>query len=472
MSPAPTSRAVPLIVATALFMENLDSTILATALPTMARDLGADPVHMKLALTSYLLALAVFVPISGWMADRFGARRVFVAAVLIFTAASVFCGLSQSLPELVVWRFAQGLGGSMMVPVGRLVVLKTTPKEGLVAAMAWFTVPSLMGPLLGPPVGGLVVTVATWHWAFWINVPVGLVGAALAWRLVPDLREEERQPFDLAGFALVGLGLALVVSAATLIGVGQLSVMADLAMGAVGAALLAFFVLRSRGMSAPVLDLSLLRLATFRASVAGGMPFRIGVAATPFLLPLLLQLGFGFSPLASGLTTLATGLGAIAMKFVAPPVLARFGFRSVLIWNGVLAAILAAAPGLFTAATPAALVAFVLLMSGFLRSLQFTAVNAIAYAEVQPKRMGAATSLAQVAQQVSASLGVSIAALGLDLSRAMHGHTVLTASDFAFAFAGVALIASLSTLAFRALPPDAADILARRPPRAADSERS
>jgi EmrB/QacA subfamily drug resistance transporter len=456
------NRTVLFIVASALFMENLDSTVLATALPVMARDLGVDAVHMKLALTSYLLALAIFVPVSGWAADRFGARRVFVGSVLVFTIASAFCGLSGNLVELVIWRLVQGLGGAMMVPVGRLVVVKSVPKEGFVAAMAWFTVPALIGPLLGPPLGGLVVSVLSWHWVFWLNIPVGLAGALLGWRHVPDIREADRTPFDMTGFLLVGTGVALVVSAATLIGVGQLSTRADLLMGLAGLCVLLLYARHARNVARPVLDLTLLRLATFRASVIGGMPFRIGVAATPFLLPLLLQLGFGFSPLASGLTTFATALGAIAMKFVAQPILARFGFRGTLIWNGLLAAALAAVPALFSATTPAGVIMFVLLVSGFLRSLQFTAVNSITFADVPPERMGAATAFSQVAQQVSASIGVSFAAMGLDLSRALHGDAGLTASDFSAVFSGVALIAALSCLAYMRLPENAAADLTRR----------
>lgn len=455
--------AVPLIVATALFMENLDATVLSTALPSMAHDLGADPVHMKLALTSYLLALAVFVPVSGWVADRFGSRRVFIAAVLMFTIASALCGLSQTLPELVICRLLQGMGGAMMVPVGRLVMLKSVPKAGLVAAMTWFTVPALLGPLLGPPLGGIVVTVATWHWAFWINVPIGLLGVALAWRFVPDFSETERVRFDGVGFALIGVGLSLTDSTVTLIGVGQLSLWVDLAMLACGVVALAFYLRHAARTEKPLLDLKLLSRPTFRVSVAGALPFRIGVAATPFLLPLMLQLGFAFSPVASGLTTFAAGAGAIAMKFVAQPLLARFGFRQVLIWNGLIAAALAAAPALFTVSTPAIVMAGVLLFAGFVRSLQFTAVNAIAYADIESSEMGGATSLAQLCQQLAASLGVSIAALGLDTSRLMHGRVALDAHDFGWAFAGVAFIASLSTFAFRSLPADAAASLASRP---------
>lgn len=462
---------VPLVVATALFMENLDSTILATALPVMARDLGTDPVHMKLALTSYLLAIAIFVPISGWVADRFGARRVFVAALLVFTVASALCGTAKGLGDLVLWRVLQGVGGAMMTPVGRLVVLRSVPKAGLVSALAWFTIPALLGPLLGPPVGGFVVTITTWQWVFWINVPIGILGAILAWRLVPDIREETRVPFDVPGFVLLGLGLVLMVSATTFLGVGQLSLPANLAMAACGLAFLGAYIRHASRTAHPVLDLGLLRFPTFRASILGGMPFRIGVGATPFLLPLMLQVGFGLDALQSGLITFTTGVGALAMKFSARPILAFFGFRRTLIWNGVLVAVLAGIPALFTAQTPTLLISVVLLAAGFLRSLQFTAVNAIAYAEVSSERMGNATAFSAVAQQIGISLGVSTAALWLDGARAFHGHESLQATDFTWAFAGVAVIAASSTLLFRALPADAARDLAAAPTRDATPPR-
>ncbi len=445
---------LPLIVACALFMENLDSTVLTTALPAIAADFGASPIHLKLALTSYLLALAVFIPASGWLADRYGARAIFRLAILIFTLGSIACGLSNSIPEIVAARVVQGIGGSMMMPVGRLVILRSIPKSELVGSLAWLTVPALLGPVMGPPVGGFITTYFEWRWIFWINVPVGVLGLVLATLYLPDIRGEARQRFDGTGFTLSALGLALFMTGSTTLGLRLIPTAAVLAILAGGVVLLALYTVRSRRVAAPIIDLSLLRIPTMRASLLGTLLFRIGVGATPFLLPLMLQLGFGMSPFQSGMITFAAAIGAIAMKFAAPPILRRFGFRAVLIANAVIAGAFVMLPAAFTPATPVALMTGLLLIGGFFRSLQFTSVNALAFADVPPERMSGATTLTSVAQQLSLSLGISIGAIVLELTVQATGGP-MGAADFTPAFIVVGMLAALSAIPFALLARDA-----------------
>lgn len=447
----------PLIVACALFMENLDSTVVSTALPSIARAFGENPVRLNLAITAYLLSLAVFIPISGWVADRYGARHVFRVAILIFTGASILGGFSNSLPEFVAARILQGVGGAMMVPVGRLVVLRAVPKTELVRAMAYLTVPALVGPLLGPPVGGFIVTYFSWRWIFWLNLPIGLLGVALATLFIADTREPRTPPLDLPGFLLSGIGLSGLVFAFETMGRGILPNAIVIALLAVGLATVALYVRHARRAAHPVIDLSLLRIQTFRTSIWGGLLFRIGIGSLPFLMPLLLQLGFGLSALNSGLLTFAAAAGALTMKMTAGPILRRFGFRRVLIANALISAVFLASYSLFEISTPGWLIVILLLAGGFFRSLQFTALNTIAYADLPPERMSLATSFASMAQQLSMSLGVGVGALALHLSVILHGGPSLAAGDFAFAFYVVAASAALSALAFLPLPRNAGD---------------
>ena len=432
-------RITALIVACALFMQNLDSTVIATALPTMARAFGAEPVHMNVALTSYLLSLAVFIPASGWMADRFGARNVFRVAIAVFTLGSVLCGSAESLPELVVFRVLQGFGGAMMVPVGRLLLLRNVPKSELVAAMAWLSTPALIGPVVGPPLGGFITTYFSWPLIFDINIPIGIAGIVLVTMFVDDVREPSEAAFDWLGFALSGLALSCLMYGFETTGRGVVPLQQSIAMLAVGGAVALGYLMHAAHCPAPLLDFTLLRYRTFLVSVIAGTLFRIGVGAIPFLMPMMLQLAFDRSPLQSGLITFASSAGALVMKPVAMAVLRRFGFRDTLLVNGALAAVLLGLCGAFRPAWPVAAIYLVLLAGGFFRSLQFTAYNALAYGEIPRARMSAATSLYSTIQQVSLTLGVSIGAAALAVAMALDGHARPGVADFSLGFLVVAL---------------------------------
>ena len=458
------SMITPLVVATALFMENLDSTIISTSLPAIAADLHEDPIALKLALTAYLLSLAIFIPASGWTADRFGARKVFRAAILVFAAGSILCGLSSSLPQFVGARMIQGMGGAMMTPVGRLVLMRSVPRSDIVRALAWLTIPALIGPVIGPPLGGFITTYFHWRWIFWINIPISILGVVLATVYIPAVREEDTPPLDLAGFALIGVALSCLIFGFSALGRGVVAGPVDAALIGVGFLSLGLYVRHALRTPHPILDLRLLALPTFRASVGGGFLFRLGLGATPFLLPLLFQMGFGLNPFQSGTLTFVSTLGAMAMKPTAGPILKRFGFRNVLAANALISTCFFLANTLFTATTPHMIIIAVLLTGGFFRSLQFTAINAVAYAEVDDRRMSHATSLAAVGQQLSLSVGVTLGAGVLELTRSGHGAgSPLEVGDFAPAFIIVGLVSAASIFFFARLAPDAgAEISGRR----------
>ena len=447
-------RLLPLIVATALFIENMDSTAIATSLPAIALDFGVEPVALKLALTTYMLALAVFIPVSGWVADRFGARPTFMVAIGVFLLGSIGCATSDSLGGLVAARFLQGMGGAMMVPVGRLVILRSIAKAQLVRALSWLTVPALLGPMMGPPLGGLITTYGNWRYIFLINIPMGLLGIFLAWRHIPLLRGEPK-PLDVRGFLLSAVGLALTMFGFA--SLGRHLVSTELAAGCLlaGIAGLALYVLHARRHPHPLIDLGLLQVPTFSVGVIGGSLFRIGVGATPFLLPLMLQLSFGLDPLQSGLITFASAAGAMFMKTLAARILRRFGFRPVLVANALAASLLLCGFGLFRADTPYPLLIGVLLASGCFRSLQFTSLNAITYADIEPERMGQASSLAGMAQQVALAAGVTIGGYALTVASLASGLPMDAAINFTFAFLTVGLVSASSAWMMLRLAPDA-----------------
>jgi EmrB/QacA subfamily drug resistance transporter len=451
------------IIATALFMENMDGTVISTSLPAIARDLHQDPIVLKLALTSYMLTLAVFIPASGWVADRFGARTVFCTAIVIFTLGSILCGASSSLPTLIAARVFQGLGGAMMVPVGRLVLLRSIAKSDLVSAMAYLTVPALIGPVAGPPLGGFITTYFHWRWIFWINVPIGVLGVILSLRFIQNLREEVVPRFDFEGFALSGIGLLSLISGLSMIGRGIAPYWLVAAMIAIGALALAAYVRHAGDNEDAILDLKLLRIPTFFAGVAGGLIFRIGIGAMPFLLPLLLQVGFGLTPFESGSLTFATAAGALMMKFTATTALRLLGFRQTLIVIGLISGAFLGACALFTPSTPHWLLLLVLLAGGFFRSLVFTALNALSYADIEPPRMSRATSFASVSQQMSGAVGVAVAAICVEVIQFGFGDSELMARDLSLAFVLVAIVSSLSVFVFARLKPDAGAAVSGKP---------
>lgn len=449
------TRLIPLIIASALFMENMDQTIIATSLPAIAADLGTSPIVLKLAFTTYLLSLTVFIPISGWLADRFGARHVFRVAIAVFTLGSVACGISSSLGELVAARALQGLGGAMMVPVGRIILLRAIPKAELVDALAWLTIPALLGPLLGPPVGGFVTDSFGWRWIFWMNVPFGIAAILLATWLMPETGVDHVPPLDVRGFLLSGLGLSSLIFGLTVLGRDLLPAYAPPLLMGFGLVMLVLYYLHARRIAAPILDFRLLRIPTFRAGVLGGSLFRIGVGAVPFLLPLMFQLGYGLSAFESGMITCAAAAGAISMKFGAARLIRRFGFRRLLLVNGALASVSIAVMGLLTGATPYLLMVALLFVGGFLRSLQFTAMNAMSYSDVDNDGMSYATTFYTVSQQISLSAGVVLGAFVLEAAQWWRSEASLQPADFTIAFFVVA-VASLSALfSFRRLAGDA-----------------
>jgi EmrB/QacA subfamily drug resistance transporter len=438
-------RIVAAIVASALFMQNLDSSVVATALPAMARDLGRDPVHLSVAITSYLVALCVFIPVSGWVADRFGPRRVFMWAILVFTIASALVGLSQGLGTLVGARILQGLGGAMMVPVGRLLLLRRVSKEELLTAMTWLTMPALLGPVFGPPLGGLLTDAVSWRAVFWINIPVGALGLLLVWRFIPETDPQDPGPLDARGLVLWGAALALLVSGLETVGRNLAPLWVTLGTLMLGGIATILAVRHSRRVPRPAVDLSLLRIPTFGMPMLSGTLFRVGAGALPFLLPLTLQLAFGLSASGSGLVTFATALGALVMKPMIRPLLRRFGFRSVLSVNSVLAAAGVAVCALFNPAWSPVAIFVVLAAGGLSRSLQFTSMATMAFADLPQDRLAAATAMTGTIQQFSVALGVVLGSLTLAAGMQASGAAAPGLAEFqaGFVVAGLVMLAAL-----------------------------
>ncbi len=448
---------VAVLVAGAFFMENLDGTVIATALPQMAVSFGAHPVDLNLGMTVYMLTLAVFIPVSGWMADRLGARTVFSSAIAIFTLASMICGISNTLTEFTAARVLQGIGGAMMVPVGRLVVLRITEKKDLMRSMSYITWPGLMAPVLGPPLGGFITTYSTWRWIFYLNVPLGAIAMGLALWWTDNETENTERTFDWLGFALAGSACIAFMYGLELM--GQPS-----AHWATVGALLAYSflagwlaVLHMHRTEHPLIDFSVLRLRTFSVSIWGGSLFRTGIMASPFLLPLMFQVIFGLSPFQSGLLVLTMFAGNLSMKSVTTPVLRRWGFRSVLLVNGIISALLLVACGLLAPETPKAAMVTVLFLHGLSRSMQFTALNTLAFVDIPKALMSSATSFAAVVQQMGMGLGVAVGAVALRGAGWLRGESAgtLTLMDFHVAFWLVGALGVLAVLDCLALPRDA-----------------
>ena len=452
------------IVAVALFMEQVDATIIATALPAIAADLGTTPLKLNVAVTAYLLALAIFIPVSGWMADRFGARNIFRAAIIVFMIGSICCALSSSLPPFVASRVLQGMGGAMMTPVARLIILRTVDKSELIKAMAFMSIPGLAGPMFGPPLGGLIVTIATWHWIFLVNIPIGLIGIVMVTKYIPDIKVDRVEPFDVVGMLLIGFGLGGAAFGLSLTRNASVPLAIDLALFAAGAALMTLYVLRLKRVTNPVLDLTLLRLRSVQVSVFGGFMFRVVIGAMPFLLPLLFQLGFGMTPLQSGLLVITTTVGVLAVKPWAPTLLRALGFRKLLLVNGPLVSLTVALFALLTPETSLFVAVPLMIVSGFLRSLQFTTLSAITFADVSTAKMSHATSLLAVSSQLSISTGVAIGAMAVEFAMQWHGHAKPAATDFPPAFIAIAVVTALAFFVCLRLPADAGSEIANRGP--------
>jgi EmrB/QacA subfamily drug resistance transporter len=446
---------VPMIVACGLFMEQLDSAIILTALPSIARSLHEPPLRLSLAITSYLLSLAIFIPISGWVADRFGARRVFRSAILTFTFGSLLCAVAQTMLQLVAARILQGIGGALMVPVGRLVILRQVPKNELVSAMSWLVIPALLAPMIGPPLGGLIATVSSWRWIFLMNLPIGVIGYWLVGRYIEDIRTPQPMTLDWRGWLLVAPALAALVFTFESMGKHLIPATTLMASGIAGALLLVAYVAYARGQAAPILDLSLFRLPTFRSSIIGGSLFRLAVGGYILLMPLMLQLAFGRNALESGLVIFTGAIGALALKTTAPAILRRYGFRRLMITTSFLCAAVLIGCGLLRPWMPSVLMSLYLLCGGFVRSLQFTCVNAIAYSDVPHERMSRATSFFSTAQQLSLTMGVCLSTQILSQALAVSGRDHLLPIDFTVAFTVIALLSLLPLLIYVRLSADA-----------------
>ena len=451
------STSISILVATAFFMENLDGTVIATALPQMGKSFHVSPVDLNIGMTAYLLMLAVFIPISGWVADRIGARTVFVSAIAIFTVSSVLCGLSNGIVTFTGARVIQGIGGAMMVPVGRLVVLRTTEKHNLIDAITFITWPGLIAPVVGPPVGGFITTYASWHWIFFLNVPLGIIGIVLSSFLIPNLREDGVKPFDWLGFVLSASACVSFVYGMELVGRESAQWKPTAAYLIAGCVLGLFCVLHFRRAPAPLLSLALLKIKTFAISMMGGSLFRIAISVSPFLLPLMFQIGFGLNAFQSGLLMLGLFAGNLLMKTAVTPILRRFGFRTVVTTNGVLNAILMAGCALLFPQTPTILILLVLFVNGLSRSMQFTAVGTLAFADIAKPDMSNATSFFSMITQMSMGMGVAVGAIALRIAGSLDGNSAgaPTTKEFHIAFLLVALLSIVATLDCFLLAPDA-----------------
>ena len=451
---------IPLVVGCAFFMEGLDSTMLAVAIPDMARTLGENPLRLNLVITTYLLSLAVFIPVSGWIADRLGTRAVFCAAIAIFAAGSVLCGLSTSLPMMLVMRVLQGFGGAMMTPVGRLILLRSFPRSDLVSAMNWMTIPAMIGPTVGPIVGGFLTTYLSWRAIFYLNLPIGVLGVVLALWLIEDFRAPAPTRFDLRGFFIAGLGLAMLELAIENVGRPMIPGPLGTAFFIAAFATLLLYGWHARRCEDPILDLRLLRIRTFRIGTVTGSICRMGLDAVPFLLPLLFQVGFGLTPLQSGLLTFSSSLGAMLVRTCSSALLRFFGFRRLLAGTACLAAAVTAGCGLLRPDTPVWLMVLLVLLSGCVRSIQYLGLNTISYADVPAAVLSKSTSVSGVAQQLARGFGIAV---GAALLAVIAGPRMLTVADFRLAFFLIALLPLLSAVGFLRLSPvDGAEVSGHR----------
>lgn len=442
---------IPLVVGCAFFMEGLDSTMIAVSIPAMAKSLAESPLRLNLVIASYLLSLAVFIPVSGWIADRLGTRIVFCAAVLIFAAGSALCGLSTSLPMLICFRVVQGFGGAMMTPVGRLILLRSFPRASLVSAMNWMTIPAMIGPTVGPIVGGVLTSYASWRWVFYLNIPMGILGAVLGYLLFENYRAPAPQRFDIGGFFIAAIGLFLFEFAIENLGRPMIAPWVGELFFPISVAILYLYVRHARASPAPVLDLNLLKIKTFRIGTVMGGVCRMGLDATPFMLPLLFQLGFGFSPMQAGSLTFSSTLGAMLVRAGSRPLLRSLGFRRALIFGALGAAAVTAIFALLNADTPVWIIVGCVLISGCVRSIQYLALNTISFADVPSPLLSRSTSVSGVFQQLARGFGV---ALGAALLAVVASGDHVTVGNFRMVFLLIAMIPLVSTFGFLGLDED------------------
>jgi len=436
-------------------MENMDSTVIATSLAAIAQDIGTDPISLKLALTAYLVALAIFIPISSWMADRFGARRVFRVAMLVFIIGSIACAFSSSLAQFVGARFIQGMGGAMMGPVARLVLVRSTPRHQLVDAMAWLTIPALIGPIVGPPFGGFLTTYFSWHWIFIINVPIGLLGILMVGYALPNEQRNKPRNIDGKGFVLAGLAFALFAFGCSVISLPALPPIYGVVAATLGIGLGYFYTRHALATEFPLLDLRLLRLPIFRVSVVAGSFFRLGQGAVPFLFPLMLQLSFGLSPFESGMVTFVAAIGALAAKFVANWIFKNWGFKYPLVISTLVSTLGILVMGFYVPGTPIPLILGILVFTGFWQSTFWTGSNAFVFADVEDKDAGQANVISQVWGQLMFAMGVALGGGMLELAHRLRGGGELALIDFHIAFYVVAAVSAVAVVMFLRLPRNA-----------------
>ncbi|WP_123428141.1 MFS transporter [Lelliottia amnigena] len=432
-----------LLVAGAFFMEFLDGTVIATALPDMAKSFGVQAVDLNIGISAYLITLAVLIPASGWIADRFGARKVFAVALAIFTLASVFCGLSTTVDQFVAMRVLQGMGGALMVPVGRLAVLRTTPKHQLITAIATLTWPALVAPIIGPPLGGFITSYADWRWIFFINVPLGIVAIILALRIIPDLHDDERRPFDTPGFIATTIAMVSLVYAMESMGAKHSQGLLTLGLLVVGAVTLIYALRHFQRAQWPMIRLDAMQVPTFRVTMYGGSLFRASISAVPFLLPLMFQVGFGMDAFHSGLLVLAVFVGNLTIKPATTPLIRRLGFRKLLLINGALNVLSLLACAFISPQTPVWLIMLILYLGGVFRSIQFTAASTLAFADVPSAQMSYANTLFSTATQLAVGLGITLGAIGIRIGEKMGdllGMTSVPGISFRLAFVAIALI--------------------------------
>ncbi|HEY9234064.1 MULTISPECIES: DHA2 family efflux MFS transporter permease subunit [Phenylobacterium] len=456
---------VPAIIGSALLMQTLNATVISNALPAMAETFGVEPIRLNVAITTYMLAAAIFLPLSAWIADRFGARRVFMSSIVLYTIGSLACGMANDMLGLVIARFLQGVAGATLMPVGRLVLLRTTPKSELVGALAVLTMPALLGPVVGPILGGAIVTFASWRWIFLINLPIALIGLVLVYRYVPEVKEQEPPRVDLTGIILTGVGLACLIFGFENLGRDLLSPWAVAALFGAGAVSLVIYGRHARRTPHAVVNLDVFKNRTFSASVIGGGFMRVGMGANPFLLAMMLQVAFGMTAFAAGTMTFVSAMGALLMKTSAPPLLRRFGFRTVLLVNGVIVALSFMSYSLFRPTWPHWGIMLVLGIGGFFRSLQFTSLSGMVYADIDQEEMSRATTTSSMIQQLVQSIGIALSALLLHLLMTVNHTTTLTPEVVSPAFIIVGLVTLISMLWFIRLPPNAGDEMSGRVPR-------